>query len=210
MPVLIECMKRFYLIYREDIVLYITKQLQEKYGDKRRQSTEGLVFCILNRRHHKTVHNIAVGALYQDSSRHNWWGGPHSTDSPRHVCKVWELVIACIYNRKMDRESILEILIELHLILVLFTLRIWIISFLIFFSAEQSIISSNLDVLTSAGLGERGEQDFALVKETCHALLKIAIIKPKTDAPTAPNRYTHKVDFFIPQWMFKKFTLRED
>ena len=56
------------------------------------------------------------------------------------------------------------------------------------FSAEQSIILSNFDVLTVSGLGEQGEQDFALVKDTCHALLKVGVVKPKTDALTAPNR----------------------
>lgn len=56
------------------------------------------------------------------------------------------------------------------------------------FSAEQSIILSNFDVLTASGLGERGEQDFALVKETCHALLRVAVAKPKLEASTSPNR----------------------
>lgn len=67
----------------------------------------------------------------------------------------------------------------------------------LFFSAEPSIISSNLDVLTASGLGELVKQDFAFVKETCHALLKLAVLKPKTDAPTAPNRYIYNLDFFL-------------
>lgn len=63
-------------------------------------------------------------------------------------------------------------------------------------NAEQSIILSNFDVLTASGLGEQGEQDFALVKETCHALLRVAVVKPKTDAPTAPNRLDRDHEIF--------------
>nr|XP_045604996.1 condensin complex subunit 1-like [Procambarus clarkii] len=63
-------------------------------------------------------------------------------------------------------------------------------------NSEVSIISSNISVLVNAGLGERGEQDFALVKETCTALLKLAVTKPKTDAVTPPFRLDRDHEIF--------------
>ncbi|KAG7154190.1 Condensin complex subunit 1-like [Homarus americanus] len=64
-------------------------------------------------------------------------------------------------------------------------------------NSEVSIITSNINVLLNSGLGERGERDFLLVKETCTALLKLAVTKPKTDSRTAPNlRQTHVLHHF--------------
>ncbi|XP_064081670.1 condensin complex subunit 1-like [Macrobrachium nipponense] len=64
-------------------------------------------------------------------------------------------------------------------------------------NSEVSIISSNISVLVKSGLGERGEKDFALVKETCSALLKLAVSKPKTDSPNAPFRLEQDHEIFI-------------
>ena len=36
----------------------------------------------------------------------------------------------------------------------------------------MSIVRSNIDLLVSEGLGERGQRDFILARDTCLALLK--------------------------------------
>ncbi|KAK7066921.1 Ncapd2p [Halocaridina rubra] len=63
-------------------------------------------------------------------------------------------------------------------------------------NSEVSIISSNISVLVQSGFGDRGEKDFALVKETCTALLKLAASKPKTDSPNPPSRLEREHDIF--------------
>ncbi|XP_068224486.1 condensin complex subunit 1 [Palaemon carinicauda] len=63
-------------------------------------------------------------------------------------------------------------------------------------NSEVSIISSNISVLVKSGLGKRGEKDFALVKETCSALLKLAETKPKTDSPNASFRLEQHHEIF--------------
>ncbi|XP_042208169.1 condensin complex subunit 1-like [Homarus americanus] len=63
-------------------------------------------------------------------------------------------------------------------------------------NSEVSIITSNINVLLNSGLGERGERDFLLVKETCTALLKLAVTKPKTDSRTATCRLESDHEIF--------------
>ena len=45
------------------------------------------------------------------------------------------------------------------------------------FSAENSIVKSNIDILVSNGLGPRAHQDFLLAFNTCSALLKLTVKK---------------------------------
>nr|XP_053639720.1 condensin complex subunit 1-like [Cherax quadricarinatus] len=79
-------------------------------------------------------------------------------------------------------------------------------------NSEASIISSNISVLINSGLGERGEQDLALAKETCTALLKLAVPKPKTDAPTAPYRLdrNHEIFEHLGKILVKCLTVLQD
>ncbi|CAL4065931.1 unnamed protein product, partial [Meganyctiphanes norvegica] len=64
-------------------------------------------------------------------------------------------------------------------------------------NSEDSIVKSNIPVLVMCGLGERGEKDFALVKETCQALLKMASLKPKTESEEPPYRLNCDHDIFV-------------
>ncbi|XP_076036312.1 CAP-D2 condensin subunit [Oratosquilla oratoria] len=63
-------------------------------------------------------------------------------------------------------------------------------------NSEVSIMSSNISVLVKCGLGERGENDFERVKETCLALLKLAVTNPKTESAQAPQRYQQDHEIF--------------
>ncbi len=50
----------------------------------------------------------------------------------------------------------------------------WVSSIICFyFSAESSIVKSNIDVLVSNGLGPRAHEDFLLAMNTCNVLLKL-------------------------------------
>jgi len=55
-------------------------------------------------------------------------------------------------------------------------------------SAEKLTISSNISVLISVGLGDRGKEDFRLAYETCSALLKLVPDRIKSDSLTPPLR----------------------
>ncbi|XP_042876759.1 condensin complex subunit 1-like [Penaeus japonicus] len=63
-------------------------------------------------------------------------------------------------------------------------------------NSEAHIISSNIGVLVNSGLGEKGQCNFTLVKETCTALLKLSTTKPKTDDPNPPNRFDRDHEIF--------------
>ncbi|KAK4295273.1 hypothetical protein Pmani_032152 [Petrolisthes manimaculis] len=79
-------------------------------------------------------------------------------------------------------------------------------------NTEVSIITSNISVLINSGLGEHGACNFALVKETCSALMKHAVTKPKTDAPNAPLRYeqSHVIFDRLSQILVEGLTVLED
>ncbi|XP_065559402.1 condensin complex subunit 1-like [Artemia franciscana] len=55
--------------------------------------------------------------------------------------------------------------------------------------AEKLTISSNISVLISVGLGDRGKEDFRLAYETCSALLKLVPDRIKSDSLTPPLRF---------------------
>ncbi|XP_071502768.1 condensin complex subunit 1-like [Diadema antillarum] len=62
--------------------------------------------------------------------------------------------------------------------------------------ADSDIIRSNVEVLVSEGLGERGEKNFLLAKDTCLALLKlVGNKKPKVLSGKEQFRFpsTHKI-----------------
>ena len=52
-------------------------------------------------------------------------------------------------------------------------------------SAEDQVVRSNINVLVSVGLGERGSKDFRLAHLTCVALLKMAPSKVQPADPQA-------------------------
>jgi hypothetical protein len=56
------------------------------------------------------------------------------------------------------------------------------------FRAEVQTVSSNIPVLVSIGLGERGMRNYRLVKETCQVLLKLVGQKPPTNSPVPALR----------------------
>ncbi|XP_071805504.1 condensin complex subunit 1-like [Asterias amurensis] len=56
--------------------------------------------------------------------------------------------------------------------------------------ADMSIVRSNIDLLVSEGLGERGQRDFILARDTCLALLKtVKAGKPKVLDGEEPFRF---------------------
>ena len=55
-------------------------------------------------------------------------------------------------------------------------------------SAQVKVVSSNVNVLVSVGLGERGAKDFRLAHLTCAALLKMAPSKASPGSQAAPKR----------------------
>ncbi|CAH1774609.1 unnamed protein product [Owenia fusiformis] len=62
---------------------------------------------------------------------------------------------------------------------------------------EENIIKSNVDVLVSEGLGERGKNDFQLAKDTCIALLKLGgTKKAKAGSFVEPFRFPQDHDIF--------------
>lgn len=62
-------------------------------------------------------------------------------------------------------------------------------------SAQVQVVTSNINVLVSVGLGERGSKDFRLAHLTCAALLKMVPSKVPSDDKTAPMRLpqTHEI-----------------
>ena len=48
----------------------------------------------------------------------------------------------------------------------------------------MDIVRSNIDVLVSAGLGPRAEEDFLLARDTCVALLKLGKTHKVKQQPT--------------------------
>lgn len=62
-------------------------------------------------------------------------------------------------------------------------------------TAEVQVVTSNVNVLVSVGLGERGTKDFRLAHLTCAALMKMAPTKASTDCKDEPIRFppTHEI-----------------
>ncbi|XP_057379225.1 condensin complex subunit 1-like [Daphnia carinata] len=62
-------------------------------------------------------------------------------------------------------------------------------------SAQVQVVTSNVNVLVSVGLGERGAKDFRLAHLTCAALIKMAPTKASTDCKDEPMRFppTHEI-----------------
>ncbi|XP_046630867.1 condensin complex subunit 1-like isoform X2 [Daphnia pulicaria] len=63
-------------------------------------------------------------------------------------------------------------------------------------SAEVQVVTSNVNVLVSVGLGERGSKDFRLAHLTCAALLKMAPTKAATDCKEQPMRFPPTNEIF--------------
>lgn len=64
-------------------------------------------------------------------------------------------------------------------------------------SAQVQVVTSNVNVLVSVGLGERGAKDFRLAHLTCAALLKIAPTKSAGESQqAAPMRFPPTHDIF--------------
>ena len=61
-------------------------------------------------------------------------------------------------------------------------------------NAEPGVITQNLNVLVTTGLGERGLRDLRLAHDTCVALSKIAPSKPSSTLP--PTRYDTDHEIF--------------
>lgn len=61
-------------------------------------------------------------------------------------------------------------------------------------TADVQVVTSNVNVLISVGLGERGGNDFRLAHLTCAALLKMAPTKVSSESQEIPMRFppTHK------------------
>ena len=61
-------------------------------------------------------------------------------------------------------------------------------------TADVQVVTSNVNVLISVGLGERGSNDFRLAHLTCAALLKMAPTKVSSESQALPMRFppTHK------------------
>ena len=63
-------------------------------------------------------------------------------------------------------------------------------------SAQVKVVSSNVNVLVSVGLGERGAKDFRLAHLTCAALLKMAPSKASPGSQAAPKRFPPAHEIF--------------
>ena len=61
-------------------------------------------------------------------------------------------------------------------------------------TADVQVVTSNVNVLISVGLGERGANDFRLAHLTCAALIKMAPTKVSSESQEIPMRFspTHK------------------
>ena len=65
-------------------------------------------------------------------------------------------------------------------------------------SSEPKIIISNVNVIVEHGLGERGENDFRLVHDSCSTILKIATaVKSNTTDAESPFKFPHDHELFI-------------
>ncbi|PNF15628.1 hypothetical protein B7P43_G15860 [Cryptotermes secundus] len=62
--------------------------------------------------------------------------------------------------------------------------------------AEVQTVSSNIPVLVSIGLGERGMRNYRLVKEACQVLLKLVVQKPPVNSPVPSLRFPKDHDIF--------------
>ncbi|XP_069703056.1 condensin complex subunit 1 [Periplaneta americana] len=62
--------------------------------------------------------------------------------------------------------------------------------------AEVQTVSSNISVLVSIGLGERGRANYRLVKETCQVLLRLAVRKPSTNSKEPALRFPRDHEIF--------------
>ncbi|XP_065053020.1 condensin complex subunit 1-like isoform X1 [Rhopilema esculentum] len=66
-----------------------------------------------------------------------------------------------------------------------------------FAGAEKSIVSSNIDILVSNGLGPRAHEDFPLAFNTCTALLKLTVKDKKiNNADKEPFRFPQDHEIF--------------
>ena len=63
-------------------------------------------------------------------------------------------------------------------------------------SAQVKVVSSNVNVLVSVGLGERGAKDFRLAHLTCVALPKMAPSKASPGSQAAPKRFPPAHEIF--------------
>lgn len=61
---------------------------------------------------------------------------------------------------------------------------------------QVQVVSSNVNVLVSVGLGERGLNDFRLAHLACTALLKLAPQRSSTDDRVPPMRFPPTHDMF--------------
>lgn len=79
-------------------------------------------------------------------------------------------------------------------------------------SAQVRVVTSNVNVLVSVGLGERGAKDFRLAHLTCAALLKMAPTKTATDSQTLPMRLppTHEIFESVSKLLIEGLTRLED
>ena len=63
-------------------------------------------------------------------------------------------------------------------------------------SAEVQVVSSNVNVLVSVGLGDRGLNDFRLAHLTCTALVKLAPDRASFDSQVVPLRFPPNHEIF--------------
>ena len=65
-------------------------------------------------------------------------------------------------------------------------------------SSEPAIIISNVNVLVEHGLGERGQNNFRLVHDTCATILKIApASKASSTDSEPPFKFPHDHELFL-------------
>lgn len=79
-------------------------------------------------------------------------------------------------------------------------------------SAQVQVVASNVNVLVSVGLGERGAKDFRLAHLTCAALIKMAPTKASSDSQAVPMRFppTHEIFQQTKDLLIQGLTCLED
>lgn len=79
-------------------------------------------------------------------------------------------------------------------------------------SAQVQVVTSNVNVLVSVGLGERGAKDFRLAHLTCAALIKMAPTKAPSDNQALPMRFPpiHEIFQSTKQLLIEGLTCLED